>query len=135
MTTSPDPAAAPVAFDPGQAAVTTLLAAALIGLHLVIDPSVYDVSQLPRLWALLAALLVAVPAVLWLPSLARRLDARPLADPLVIAAAAYLVIDVLSLCWSVNISAGFTDVFRTLGSVLVLCLCLLLFPLARDWQA
>ena len=135
MTTSPDQAAAPVAFDPGQAAVTTLLAAALIGLHLVIDPSVYDVSQLPRLWALLAALLVAVPAVLWLPSLARRLDARPLADPLVIAAAAYLVIDVLSLCWSVNISAGFTDVFRTLGSVLVLCLCLLLFPLARDWQA
>jgi O-antigen ligase len=34
-----------------------------------------------------------------------------------------------------NATAGFTDVFRTLGSLLVFCLACLLLPLDRDWRS
>jgi O-antigen ligase len=134
MKTRPQPGAASGGVDLGSWAATSLLAVTLVGFHLVVDPSVYDVSQLPRLWALLATLLVAVPVVFGLPAIAQRLDAGPLRDPLVIASAAYLASCGLSLAWTVNPSAGFTDVFRTAGAFLVLCLCLLLLPLERHWR-
>jgi predicted LPLAT superfamily acyltransferase len=86
------PCSAPLAGDrigqpiwPGAWLVSTLVvAAALVGLHVVVDPAAYDVSQLPRLLVLMALLLVAVPATLLTPAVARRLDWRPLGDPLVI---------------------------------------------------
>jgi O-antigen ligase len=136
------PCSAPSAGDrigqpiwPGARLVSTLVvAAALVGLHVVVDPAAYDVSQLPRLLVLMALLLVAVPATLLTPAVARRLDWRPLGDPLVVAAAAYLAVCCVSLAVATNVSAGFTDIFRTLGGFLVLCLCLLLLPLDPNWR-
>lgn len=111
-----------------------LLAAALVGIHTVVDPAAYDVSQQPRLLATMLLLLVAVPVTLLVPAVARQLDGRPLGEPLVVAAGAYLAACGLSLTVATNVSAGFTDVFRTLASFLVLCLCLLLLPLDPAWR-
>jgi O-antigen ligase len=113
---------------------TLLLGGLLVGLHVIVDPAAYDVSQLPRLFTLLVGLLVILPTLLLVPSVARRLDWAPLADPVVIAAAAFLAASALSLFVAINVSAGFTDLFRTLGSFLVLCLCLLVFPLDPLWR-
>ncbi|NCX98094.1 MAG: hypothetical protein EBX35_05865, partial [Planctomycetia bacterium] len=110
------------------------MAAMLVGLHVVVDPAAYDVSQLPRLLVLMGLLLGAVPATLLAPVVARRLDWRPLGDPLVIASAAYLAVCCASLAVATNVSAGFTDIFRTLGGFLVLGLCLLLLPLDPGWR-
>ena len=118
----------------GMLAATTLLAAVLVALHVVVDPAAYDVSQMPRLLVLLAGLLVAVPVVLLANPLARRLDWRVLGEPVVIAAAAFLVASGLSLVAALNVSAGLTDVFRTLAWFLVLCLCLLVLPLHPRWR-
>lgn len=70
----------------GWLVATLLLAATLVGVHAVIDPAAYDVSQLPRLLTAMALLLAAAPALLLVPSVAQRLDWRPLGDPLVGAA-------------------------------------------------
>jgi O-antigen ligase len=110
------------------------LAVLLVGLHVVVDPAAYDVSQLPRLLAVMAVLLVAVPTALLVPAIARRLDWSPLTDPLVVAAAASLAACWLSLSVATNVTAGFTDGFRTLGAFLVLCLCLLVLPLDPGWR-
>ncbi len=122
--------------EPGTAGLlpTLLLAVLLVGLHVVVDPAAYDVSQLPRLLAVMAVLLVAVPAVLLVPPISRRLDWSPLADPVVLAAAASLAVCWLSLSVATNVTAGFTDGFRTLGAFLVLCLCLLVLPLDPGWR-
>lgn len=111
-----------------------LLATMLVALNVIVDPAAYDVSQLPRLLALSAVLVVAVPVVLLVPSIARRLDPAPLGDPVVAASAAYLAACVLSLAVAINPSAGLTDVFRTLTAFLVLCLCLLVLPLDPRWR-
>jgi len=126
---SPSPAV-----SAGAAAATGLLAGLLVLLHVVVDPTVYDVSQMPRLLALLVALLVTIPVLFCWPPLAGRLDWRPLGDPLVVAAGCFLLATWLSLAAAVNVSAGLTDAFRTLGSFLVLCLCLLVLPLDRRWR-
>ena len=125
---------APAAWPWGWLVATLLLAATLVGVHAVIDPSAYDVSQLPRLLTAMALLLAAAPALLLVPAVARQLDWRPLGDPLVVAAAAYLAACWVSLAVATNVSAGFTDVFRTLGSFLVLCLSLLVLPLDPGWR-
>ena len=125
---------APATWPWGWLVSTLLLAAALVGVHAVIDPAAYDVSQLPRLLTAMALLLTAAPALLLVPTVARRLDWRPLGDPLVVAAAAYLAACSVSLVVATNVSAGFTDVFRTLGSFLVLGLCLLVLPLDPGWR-
>ena len=124
----------PAAWPRGWLVATLLLAATLVGVHAVIDPTAYDVSQLPRLLTAMALLLAAAPALLLVPAVARRLDWRPLGDPLVVAMAAYLAACSVSLMVATNVSAGFTDVFRTLGSFLVLCLCLLVLPLDPGWR-
>jgi len=117
------------------ASVTVLLlAGVLVALNVVVDRTVHDVSQLPRLLALLVGLVVAVPLVALAPPLARRLDWRVLGHPVVVAAAAFLAAASLSLGMALNVSAGLTDVFRTLGSFLVLCLCLLVLPLDPAWR-
>lgn len=122
------------AASPAGLAATLFLVGVLVALNVVVDRRVYDVSQLPRLLALLAGLLVAVAAVLVWPGIARRLDWRPLGQPLVVAAAGFLLAAGLSLTAATNVSAGFTDLFRTLASFLVLCLGLLLLPLEPRWQ-
>lgn len=128
------PSSEPLAARAGMAVATGLLAAVLVALHVVVDPTAYDVSQMPRLLALLVGLLVAVPAVLLAPPIARRLDWRALGAPVVIAAAVFLATSGLSIVGAVNVSAGLTDVFRTLAWFLVLSLCLLVLPLHPRWR-
>lgn len=131
----PPPSPRPSAVGGSGAAMATLvLAGLLVALNVVVDRSVHDVSQMPRLVALLAGLVVAVPLVALVPPIARRLDWRPLGDPIVVAAAAFLVATSLSLVVALNVSAGLTDVFRTLGSFLILCVCLLVLPLDPAWR-
>jgi O-antigen ligase len=118
----------------GSRLATAYLAAMLVGLHLIVDPRIYDVSQLPRLLALLVGLTIAVPVVLCLPAVKCRVDGSALRSPIVAAAAAYLVACGLSLVGAINISAGFTDLFRTLAAFLVLCLGILVLPLDHRWR-
>jgi O-antigen ligase len=118
----------------GAAAATALLGGVLVALHVVVDPAAYDVSQMPRLLALLVALLAAVPLTLLLPAIARRLDWSPLRSPLVIAAAVSLVLCCLTLAFATNVSAGLTDLFRSLAAFVVLGLCLVLLPLHPRWR-
>jgi O-antigen ligase len=113
---------------------TLLLGGLLVALHVCVDPATYDVSQLPRLVMVMALLTVTIPVVLSVPAIARRLDWSPLADPVVVATAAYLATCWLSLAAATNPTAGFTDGFRTLGAFLVLCLCLLVLPLDPGWR-
>lgn len=119
------PALAPVVF----------LATCGVGLHVVVDRSAYDESQLPRLLVLSALMLVAVPLALAAPALARRLDTSILREPLAVAFALYLVACVASLAVADNLTAGLTDVFRTFATLLVFCVACLLLPLDRDWRS
>ncbi len=114
--------------------VIAVLAFSLVGLHLVVDPRAYDVSQMVRLVALLAGLLVAVPVLLLMPRFARRIDSGVLCEPIVLASAAYLATCWASLGFALNVSAGFTDCFRTLGAFLVLCVVALVLPLDGRWK-
>ena len=111
-----------------------LLAVVLVGLNVVIDPSSYDVSQLPRLLVLSAFLLVLTPLVLLVPAVASRLDTSVLREPVVVASAVSLLISVASLTFATNMSAGWTDIFRTLAAVSVLGGGCLLLPLDRGWR-
>lgn len=121
-------------FDLAAIVPTALLALLLVGLGVVIDPSAYDVSQMPRLLVLSVLLAGVVPVVLGVPAIARRLDASVLREPVVVAAGAYLLIDAASLAAAVNVTAGFTDVFRTLAATVVLVTACLALPLDRDWR-
>jgi O-antigen ligase len=108
----------------------------LVGLGLVRDVRVYDETLIPRLLPLLAMLFVALPLV---PVVSRKVssqlpDAALLRDPLVRCYAAYAAITAISLLFAVNVSAGFTDVFKTLATFLVLCISCLLLPLVPRWQ-
>lgn len=122
------------ALDPRAAVPTALLAILLVGLGVVVDPSAYDVSQLPRLLVLSALMAATVPIVLAVPAISRRIDTAVLREPVVVAAVAYLAADIASLAVAVNPTAGFTDVFRTLATTLVLAICCLVLPLDRDWR-
>ena len=110
------------------------LAVVLVGLHLITDPRIYDVSQLPRLLALLVGLVVCVPLILCLSTVRRRLDSSALRSPIVAAAAATLAACGVSLFGAVNVSAGFTDLFRSFAAFLTLCLGILLLPLDCRWR-
>ena len=111
-----------------------LLMLLLVGLGVVVDPAAYDVSQLPRLLVLSAMLLAAVPLALTVPAVAKQLDTSVLREPLLLAATAYLASCVGSLAVAVNVTAGFTDVFRTFAAFLVLAMACLVLPLDRDWR-
>ena len=107
----------------------------LVGLGLVRDVRVYDETLIPRLLPLLAMLFVALPLV---PVIARKVTGRPLdavilREPLVICYAAYAAITAISLLFALNMSAGFTDVFKTFATFLVLCISCLLLPLVPRW--
>ncbi|MFM7207229.1 MAG: O-antigen ligase family protein [Planctomycetaceae bacterium] len=112
----------------------TLLAMLLVGLGVVVDPSAYDVSQMPRLLVLSLALAGAVPVILGIPGVRRRLDTTTLREPVVVAAAAYLASCVASLAVTLNVTAGYTDVCRTLAAFVVLAAACLVLPLDRDWR-
>jgi O-antigen ligase len=117
-----------------QALVIAVLAFCLVGLHLLVDPRAYDVSQGVRLVTLLVGLFVAVPAVGLVPRVCDRIDWGVLREPVVLAAAAYLATCWLSVFGAINVSAGFGDCFRTLGAFLVLCVMALVLPLDSRWK-
>jgi O-antigen ligase len=105
----------------------------LVALHLVRDPTTFDKTLVPRLLALAVFLLALLPAVPWLTA-RTQLDAAVLRDPIVLCSAAYAAITTLSLAFAVNVTAGFTDVFKTLAAGLVLGLSALLLPIVPRWQ-
>lgn len=118
----------------GTPLVASVLAFFVVGLHLLVDPQAYDVSQSVRLFTLLAGLFVAVPVILLVPPFASRIDWGVLREPIVIASAAYLATCWLSLAFAINVAAGFGDCFRTLGAFLALCITALVLPLDRLWR-
>jgi O-antigen ligase len=105
----------------------------LVALNCILDPEVYDLSLLPRLLALLVFLTVALPLAA-LPAVSRRLDASLLREPVVLCFAAYALVTCLSLAVAVNVTAGFTDVFKTIASLLVLVLSCLILEIVSGWQ-
>lgn len=105
----------------------------LVALHLVRDPTTFDKTLVPRLLALAGFLLTLLPAVPWLTA-RTPLDTAVLRDPIVLCSAAYAAITTLSLAFAINITAGFTDVFKTLTACLVLGLSALLLPIVPRWQ-
>jgi O-antigen ligase len=132
--TAPSPPPSPSPVIPWTALLpAAFLAVVALGLNVVVDPTAYDVSQLPRLLVLSAVLLAVVPLVA-VPAVSRRLDTAVLREPVVAASAAYLVSCVASLAFALNVSAGWTDVFRTFDAFVVLVVACLLLPLAGDWR-
>ena len=105
----------------------------LVGLHVIRDPTTYDKTLIPRLLSA-ATFIAAVLAVLPWATRLGRLDARPLRDPIVLCYAAYALLTVASLAFAVNVTAGFTDVFKTLVSLIALGLSCLLLPTVPRWQ-
>jgi O-antigen ligase len=105
----------------------------LVALHLVRDPTTFDKTLVPRLLALAGFLLALLPTLPWLTA-KMRLDAAVLRDPIVLCSAAYAAITALSLAFAVNVTAGFTDVFKTFTACLVLGLSALLLPIVPRWQ-
>lgn len=112
-------------------------ATVLAGLHVVVDPAGFDVSLVPRLLALLGFLVpltLAVGAGSRMAGAGVRLDAGPLREPLVLAAAAYVLVVWASLSWAFNPTAGLADAFTSLAMLAVLCLTCLLLPGLPRWR-
>jgi O-antigen ligase/Flp pilus assembly protein TadD len=105
----------------------------LLALNCIVDVSAWDVTLIPRLLALLAFLFGAV-AVTALPAVRRALDATVLRERPVLLFAGYLLVTCGSLAMATNVSAGFTDVFRTLATFVTLCLACLVLPIVPDWR-
>ena len=106
---------------------------ALVVLNCLTDNAAIDVTLIPRLLAVLIFLLVSV-VVVSVPRISRVLDFSVLGEPVVPLYAGYLVVTCGSLLVAANVSAGFTDVFRTLATFLTLCLSCLLLPIVPRWQ-
>ena len=106
---------------------------ALVVLNCLVDNAAIDVTLIPRLLAVSVFLLVSV-VVVSVPRISRLLDFSVLGEPIVPLYAGYLVVTCGSLLVAANLSAGFTDVFRTLATFLTLCLSCLLLPIVPRWQ-
>ena len=105
----------------------------LIVLNCLVDNTAIDVTLIPRLLAVLIFLLVSV-VVVSMPRIGRLLDFSVLSEPIIPLFAGYLLVTIGSLLVAANVSAGFTDVFRTLATFLTLCLSCLLLPIVPRWQ-
>jgi len=116
-----------------QAIFLTFFGFMLVALNCLVDNAAIDVSLIPRLLAVLAFLLVSI-VVVSLPPVSRLLDFSVLREPIVPLSACYLLVTFGSLLVATNISAGFTDLFRTLATFLAVCLFCLLLPIVPRWQ-
>jgi O-antigen ligase len=137
--------AAPDTPPPGPAAATAATAVVrqslflgyfgfvLVALNCLVDNAAIDVTLIPRLLAVLVFLLVSV-VVVSAPRISRLLDFSVLGEPVIPLFAGYVLVTCGSLLVAVNVSAGFTDVFRTLATFLTLCLSCLLLPVVPRWQ-
>ena len=136
---------APDTHPPGPATATAANAVArqslflgffgfmLVALNCLVDNAALDVTLIPRLLAVLAFLLVSV-VIVSVPRISRLLDFSVLGEPVIPLFAGYVLVTCGSLLVAVNVSAGFTDVFRTLATFLTLCLFCLLLPIVPRWQ-
>jgi len=134
-TTSPlgSPAQPEAAFI-RQAIFLTCFGFLLVILNCLVDNAAIDISLIPRLLAILTFLLVSIVFVS-LPPVSRLLDFSVLREPVIPLFGGYLLVTAGSLLVATNISAGFTDLFRTLATFLTLCLSCLLLPIVPRWQA
>jgi|688.fasta_scaffold65208_4 O-antigen ligase len=142
---TPSMHAAPDTPQPGPAAATAANAVVrqslffgffgfvLVALNCLVDNAAIDVTLIPRLLAVLVFLLVSV-VVVSVPRISRLLDFSVLGEPVIPLFAGYGLVTIGSLLVAVNVSAGFTDVFRTLATFLTLCLSCLLLPIVPRWQ-
>ena len=105
----------------------------LVALNCLVDNAAIDVTLIPRLLAVLVFLLVSI-VVVSMPRISRLLDFSVLGEPVIPLFAGYVLVTCGSLLVAVNVSAGFTDVFRTLATFLTLCLSCLLLPIVPRWQ-
>jgi len=124
------PAAAPLQ---RQTLFLAFFGFALVILNCLTDNAALDTTLIPRLLAVLAFLLVSV-VVVSVPRISRLLDFTVLGEPIILLFAGYLLVTCGSLLVAVNVSAGLTDVFRTLATFLTLCLSCLLLPIVPRWQ-
>lgn len=104
----------------------------LVGLNLVVGFGIYDVSLLPRLFALMVFLAFAVP-VFVTPKVFRSFDVSILRDPLLLSFGTYTILTACSLVFAINPTAGFNDVFKTFGAFVVLCLSCLMLQATPQW--
>lgn len=134
---------------PGPAAAVAFAAffgGLMVALNWVADPSAIDHTMMPRLlaeslWLFVAVALIArgllavgrgsgaAPA-----ALAGRMDLRVLAEPVVLFFLGYFLVTALSLLVAFNRSAGLTDVFRTLCTLVALAAAALLLPTVPRWR-
>ena len=105
----------------------------LVALACLLDRSAWDVTLIPRLLALLAFLVLAV-AVAAVPRVGRLLDVTVLREPVVLLYGGFMLVTCGSLAVAQNVSAGFTDLFRTLATFLTLCLACLILPIVPRWR-
>ena len=116
-----------------QAVFLSFFGFMLVVLNGLVDNAAIDVTLIPRLLAVLVFLLVSI-VVVSMPRISRLLDFSVLGEPVIPLFAGYVLITCGSLLVAVNVSAGFTDVFRTLATFLTLCLSCLLLPIVPRWQ-
>lgn len=105
----------------------------LVVLACLVDRTAWDVTLIPRLLALLAFLALALTVVA-APRVARLLDVTVLREPVVPLYGGFTLVTFGSLAAAQNVSAGFTDLFRTLATFLTLCLACLILPIVPRWR-
>lgn len=144
------PRGSPVSATGSAAAVAfaAFFGGLMVALNWVTDPSAIDHTMMPRLlaeslWLLIAVALIArgllsvgrgsgaAPAP---AALAGRMDLRVLAEPVVLFFLGYFLVTALSLFVAFNRSAGLTDVFRTLCTLVALASAVLLLPTVPRWR-
>ena len=105
----------------------------LVVLNWIVGWNIYDVTLMPRLLVLLVILAVSVLALTFSKT-SKKIDLPALRDPVILFFGAYALLTAVSLVFATNLTAGFTDTFRTFATLLVLVLSCLLLPTMPNWQ-
>jgi O-antigen ligase len=104
----------------------------LLVLNWIVGFWIYDVSLLPRLLALMVFLALALPFCAR-PAVCKRFDFSILWNPVVCCFGFYALLTASSLLFAINPTAGFNDLFRTIGAFVVLCLSCLILSVTPHW--
>jgi len=104
----------------------------LVVLNWIVGFWIYDVSLLPRLLALMVFLAVAL-SFCARPTVWKRFDFSILWNPVIAFFGLYTLLTASSLVFAINPTAGFNDLFRTIGAFVVLCLSCLILSATPRW--
>jgi len=104
----------------------------LVALNWIVGWNIYDLTLMPRLLALMVFLGLAVSAFSFSKA-SKKFDSAILRDPLVLCLGAYAALTAVSLAFALNPTAGFTDVFKSFGAFVALCLSCLILPTVPNW--